>query len=55
MVVQELGRRPIRKDAKPPGALKPMEQIKLVKYDIRNAANKRQEYIDKWRALMLAR
>jgi iron(III) transport system substrate-binding protein len=55
MVVQELGRRPIRKDAKPLGALKPMEQIKLVKYDILNAANKRQEYIDKWRALMLTR
>jgi len=55
MVVQELGRRPIRKDAKPMAALKPMDQIKLVKYDIQNAANKRQEYIDKWRALMLAR
>ena len=55
MVVQELGRRPIRKDAKPLGALKPMAEIKLVKYDIQNAANKRQEYIDKWRALMLAR
>jgi iron(III) transport system substrate-binding protein len=55
MVVQELGRRPIRKDAKPLGTLKPMEQIKLVKYDIQNAATKRQEYIDKWRALMLTR
>src|SRR5258708_6561928 len=55
LVVQELGRRPIRKDAKPMAALKPMDQIKLVKYDIQNAANKRQEYIDKWRALMLAR
>ena len=55
MVVQELGRRPIRKDSKPMAALKPMGEIKLVKYDIQNAANKRQEYIDKWRALMLAR
>jgi iron(III) transport system substrate-binding protein len=55
MVVQELGRRPIRKDAKPMAALKPMSEIKLIKYDIQNAANKRQEYIDKWRALMLAR
>jgi len=55
MVVQELGRRPIRKDAKPMAALKPIDQIKLVKYDIQNAASKRQEYIDKWRALMLAR
>jgi len=55
MVVQELGRRPIRKDAKSLAALKPMDQIKLVKYDIQNAANKRQEYVEKWRALMLAR
>ena len=55
LVVQELGRRPIRKDAKPLAALKPIDQIKLVKYDIQNAASKRQEYIDKWRALMLAR
>jgi len=55
MAVQELGRRPIRKDAKPLGTLKPLDQIKLVKYDIKNAAAKRQEYIDQWRALMLAR
>ena len=55
MVVQELGRRPIRKDAKPLAALKPMGDIKLVKYDIKNAAAKRQEYIDQWRVLMLAR
>ena len=55
LVVQELGRRPIRKDAKPLAALKPLDQIKLVKYDIPNAASKRQEYIDRWRALMLAR
>ena len=55
LVVQELGRRPIRKDAKPLGTLKPLDQIKLVKYDIKNAAAKRQEYIDQWRVLMLAR
>lgn len=55
LVVQELGRRPIRKDAKPLAALKPLGEIKLVKYDIQNAASKRQEYIEKWRALMLAR
>jgi iron(III) transport system substrate-binding protein len=54
-VVQELGRRPIRKDGRPPGALKPIGEIKLVKYDIQNAATKRQEYIDKWRAMMLGR
>jgi hypothetical protein len=32
-----------------------MGEVKLVKYDIQNAGNKRQEYIDKWRAMMLAR
>ncbi len=55
LVVQELGRRPIRKDAKPLAALKPMEQIKLVKYDIKNAADKRKIYIDKWHALVQSR
>lgn len=55
LVVQELGRRPIRKDAKPPGALKPLEQIKLVNYDIKNAATKRKEYIDKWNDLVQSR
>ena len=53
--VQELGRRPIRKDAQPLAALKPLDQIKLVKYDIKNAADKRKEYIDKWQALVQAR
>jgi iron(III) transport system substrate-binding protein len=55
LVVQELGRRPIRKDAKPLGALKPFEQIKIVKYDIENAATKRKEYVDKWQALVQSR
>jgi iron(III) transport system substrate-binding protein len=55
MAVQELGRRPIRKDAKPLGALKPLDQIKLVKYDIKNAADKRKEYMDKWQALVQSR
>lgn len=55
LVVQELGRRPIRRDAKPPGALRPLEQIKLVNYDIKNAANKRREYIEKWHELVQSR
>jgi iron(III) transport system substrate-binding protein len=55
LVVQELGRRPIRKDAKPLAALKPLEQIKLVKYDIRNAAAKRKEYVTKWHELVQSR
>ena len=40
---------------KPLAALKPIEQIKLVKYDIKNAADKRKEYIDKWQALVQSR
>jgi iron(III) transport system substrate-binding protein len=55
IVVQELGRRPIRKDAKPPGALKPLDQIKLIQYDIGKAATKRKEYIDKWHDLVQSR
>jgi ABC-type Fe3+ transport system substrate-binding protein len=55
LVVQELGRRPIRKDAKPQAALRPLEQIKLVKYDIKNAAEKRKEYVSKWHELVQSR
>jgi iron(III) transport system substrate-binding protein len=55
LAVQELGRRPIRKDAQPLAALKPLEQVKLVKYDIKNAADKRKEYIDKWQGLVQGR
>jgi iron(III) transport system substrate-binding protein len=55
VAVQELGRRPIRKDVQPLAALKPLEQVKLVKYDIKNAATKRKEYIDKWQGLVQGR
>ncbi|MBL8808351.1 MAG: extracellular solute-binding protein [Rhodospirillales bacterium] len=55
MVVQELGRRPIRKDGKPLAALKPIEQVKIVNYDIERAAAKRKEYIDKWQELVQSR
>jgi iron(III) transport system substrate-binding protein len=55
LVVQELGRRPIRKDAKPLAALKAMEQIKLVKYDIKRAAERRKDYVAKWQELVQSR
>ena len=55
MAVQELGRRPIRKDVPPLAALKPLDQVKLVKYDIKNAADKRKEYMAKWQALVQSR
>ena len=52
VAVQELGRRPIRKDVKPLAVLRPLEQVKIVKYDIKKAADKRKEYIDKWQGLV---
>ena len=55
MAVQELGRRPIRKDGKPLGSLRPLEQVKIVKYDIKKAADKRKEYMDKWQGLVQGR
>ena len=55
LVVQELGRRPIRKDAQPLAALKPMDQIKLVKYDIKRAAEKRKDYVTRWQELVQSR
>ena len=55
LAVQELGRRPIRKDGKAAGALKPLEQVKIVRYDIKKAADKRKEYIDKWQGLVQGR
>ena len=55
LAVQELGRRPIRRDGKPAGALKPLEQVKIVNYDIKKAADKRKEYIDKWQGLVQGR
>ncbi len=55
LAVQELGRRPIRKDGKPVGTLKALDQVKIVKYDIKNAADKRKEYIDKWQGLVQGR
>lgn len=55
MVVQELGRRPIRIDGKPPGDLKPIAEITLVDYDIPWAAAKRDDFLEKWNDLLLAR
>jgi iron(III) transport system substrate-binding protein len=55
MAVQELGRRPIRKDVPPLAALKPLDQIKLVNYDIKNAADKRKEYMERWQSLVQSR
>jgi iron(III) transport system substrate-binding protein len=55
LAVRELGRRPIRKDGTPPEGLKPLSEIKLVDYDITWAGNKRDEFLEKWNELLLAR
>ena len=55
LVVQEMGRRPIRKDAKPMADLKPLGEIKLVAYDIDKAAKNRDENLAKWNELLMSR
>jgi iron(III) transport system substrate-binding protein len=53
--VQELGRRPIRKDGKPLAGLKPLSEIKVIDYDINWAGSKRDEFLEKWNDLLMAR
>jgi len=47
-VVEKIGRRPVRTDV-PATGLKPMGEIKLVKYDIPTVAAKRKEWLDAWK------
>lgn len=47
-VVKEIGRRPVRTDV-PAVGLKPMSEIKLVKYDIPTVAAKRNEWLATWK------
>ena len=55
LVVQELGRRPIRTDVQPSGDLTSMSDIKLIDYDIEWAAEQRDEFLDKWNELLISR
>jgi iron(III) transport system substrate-binding protein len=55
LVVQELGRRPIRTDVAPSGDLKPLGEIKLIDYDIEWAADHRDEFLEKWNELLISR
>ena len=55
LVVQELGRRPIRTDVEPSGDLTPMSEIELIDYDITWAADHRDAFIEKWNELLLSR
>jgi iron(III) transport system substrate-binding protein len=55
LVVQELGRRPIRTDVAPSGDLKPLAEIELIDYDIEWAAGHRDEFREKWNELLISR
>ncbi len=55
LVVQELGRRPIRTDVAPSGDLKPLSEIELIDYDVEWAASHRDEYREKWNELLISR
>lgn len=55
VVVQDLGRRPIRKDGKPLQGLTPMADIKVIDYDISWAGQNRDAFLERWNDLLLAR
>jgi iron(III) transport system substrate-binding protein len=55
LVVQELGRRPIRTDVAASGDLTPMGEIELIDYDISWAAEHRDEFIERWNELLISR
>ncbi|MCB5175090.1 MULTISPECIES: extracellular solute-binding protein [Microvirga] len=50
-LVNEIGRRSVRKDVTGSG-LKPISEVKLVDYDIKEVAQKRDEWIAKWKAAL---
>jgi len=55
LVVQEMGRRPIRTDVAPSGDLKPLGEIALVDYDIEWAAANRDAFLEQWNELLISR
>jgi iron(III) transport system substrate-binding protein len=55
LVVQEMGRRPIRTDVAPSGDLKPLDEIKLIDYNIEWAAAHRDEFLKRWNELLISR
>jgi len=52
-LVQEMGRRPVRKDASTPPGLPPMSQIKTIEYDFGWSAANRTGFIARFRQLMM--
>ena len=55
LVVQRMGRRPVRTDVAGGGGAKPIAEVKLVNYDIRSIAQKRNEWIARWKDMAAAR
>ena len=48
LLVERMGRRPVRTDGKTPPGLPPLSKIKLVPYDFTGAAAKRAENVKRW-------
>ena len=55
LVVQRMGRRPVRIDVTSGGGAKPITEVKLVNYDIRSIAQNRNAWIAKWKEMAAAR
>ena len=55
LVVQRMGRRPVRTDVASGGGAKPIAEVKLVNYDIRTIAQKRNDWIARWKEMAVAR
>jgi iron(III) transport system substrate-binding protein len=53
-LVSEIGRRSVRKDVTGAG-LKPLSEIKLVDYDVKKAAQNRNDWVAKWKAALANR
>ena len=54
-LVEKIGRRSVRGDVAGPSSLPPTSAIKLVNYDIANAARNQKDWIAKWRDMQRAR
>ena len=52
-LVEEMGRRPVRKDASTPPGLPPMSEINTIEYDFGWSAENRTAFIDRFRDMMM--
>jgi iron(III) transport system substrate-binding protein len=52
-LVQEMGRRPVRKDASTPPGLPPLSEINTIEYDFGWSAANRDAFIERFRGLMV--